>query len=515
MSGGLPARLDQVDTPPPMVVAPGGNAGVFKGRLVVIFGTSSNGSTGLFVYSGAPALGNLVGSIASVPGTDPYGNAYLAGLTGYFIQTPALVQSQQGSAASTTLTLNLPHSTVAGNTLIVAAVTVGTSSNPSISAVTIGGVADNFASVQSNGAGGDECIIQTWADVNCVGGQTAVVLTATGGVGTQGILAVAMEWQNTAAFDVSAAQIGVNTGFTFDSTATAAPAVPVEVQIGFVGTNGGAGLTGPASPWTNFTQINRTVGAILQTMLAGYRVVLTSTVGEYSGNMSGNVQWNAGVATFKTAGSYAAVQTGTNQQIGFYTATSPGGPWTQVDTIAAAGNDLVLTSINGGVKAKDGDGNTYRTESLRQQVSPRAQTIASLTGQAITGLSALVSSGTYIVTGRFWLKWNAAAGQPGMLFTGPAISQYDVICASHQQNSSAITNVANSLAANTVNGQGYNSSALNLTVAMTGAGANFFVDFWGMFTFTASGTLQLDGVTTVSVADTWIVEAGFWEVKPV
>jgi len=102
-----------------------------------------------------------------------------------------------------------------------------------------------------------------------------------------------------------------------------------------------------------------------------------------------------------------------------------------------------------------------------------------------------------------------------MLFTGPAISQYDVICASHQQNSSAITNVANSLAANTVNGQGYNSSALNLTVAMTGAGANFFVDFWGMFTFTASGTLQLDGVTTVSVADTWIVEAGFWEVKPV
>jgi len=515
MSGGLAIRPDQNTDPPPMVVAPGGNAGVFKGRLVVIFGTSANGSTGLFVYSGSPALGNLVGSIASVAGTDPYGNAYLAGLTGYFIQSPALVQSQQGSAAASTLTLNLPHATVAGNTLIVAVVTVGTSNNPSVSGITIGGSADNFASVASNGGGTDECIIQTWADVSCVGGQTAVVISTSGGVGTQGVFAVAMEWQNTVGFDVAASQIGVNTGFTFDSTATAAPAVPVEVQIGLVGTNGGAGLTGPGSPWTNFTQINRTIGGILQTMLAGYRVVLTSTVGEYSGNMSGNVIWNAGVATFKTGGSYAAVQTGTNQQVGFYTATAPGGPWTQVDTIAATGNDLVLTSINGGVKAKDVDGNTYRTESLRQVISPRAQTISSLTGQNITGLSASVVSGTYIVTGRFWLKWNAGAGQPGMLFTGPTISQYDVVCTSKQQNSSAVTNIANSLAANTVNGQGYNSSALNLTVAMTGAGANFLIDFWGMFAFTASGTLNLQGATTVSVADTWIVEGGFWEVKPV
>jgi len=76
-AGGLdPRRPDQVFSPPPMVTAPGATAGVFKGRLVIISGTSSNGSTGLFVYTNAPGPGTLVASIASTSGTDPYGNAY-------------------------------------------------------------------------------------------------------------------------------------------------------------------------------------------------------------------------------------------------------------------------------------------------------------------------------------------------------------------------------------------------------------------------------------------------------
>jgi hypothetical protein len=38
---------------------------------------------GLFVYNGPPATGNLILSIASVGGTDPYGNHYLQGVGGY------------------------------------------------------------------------------------------------------------------------------------------------------------------------------------------------------------------------------------------------------------------------------------------------------------------------------------------------------------------------------------------------------------------------------------------------
>lgn len=82
--GGLPARRpDQMFDPPPPALPAGGNAGIFRGRLVVIFGTSSNGSVGLFVYSGTPAAGNLVASITSSAGTDPYTNAYLSGITSY------------------------------------------------------------------------------------------------------------------------------------------------------------------------------------------------------------------------------------------------------------------------------------------------------------------------------------------------------------------------------------------------------------------------------------------------
>lgn len=47
---------------------------------VIIAGTSGQ----LLVYSGTPAAGNLIGSISAAGGTDPFGNAYLAGESNYF-----------------------------------------------------------------------------------------------------------------------------------------------------------------------------------------------------------------------------------------------------------------------------------------------------------------------------------------------------------------------------------------------------------------------------------------------
>lgn len=45
--------------------------------------TSGGGFTGLFIYSPAPGTGNLIASITAASGTDPYGNAYQAGVTTY------------------------------------------------------------------------------------------------------------------------------------------------------------------------------------------------------------------------------------------------------------------------------------------------------------------------------------------------------------------------------------------------------------------------------------------------
>ncbi len=75
--GGLSPRPDQRTYPPGAVITPGGAAGTFRGRLVVVYGV---GYSGVFVYSPSPAEGNLIVSIAAKAGTDPYGNAYPQGL---------------------------------------------------------------------------------------------------------------------------------------------------------------------------------------------------------------------------------------------------------------------------------------------------------------------------------------------------------------------------------------------------------------------------------------------------
>jgi hypothetical protein len=79
--GGMPPRrIDQGTREPIGVVIGPGARNVIRARQVIISGPGS----GLFVYSGTPATGNLNTSITAVAGTDPFGNAYLAGDTIYW-----------------------------------------------------------------------------------------------------------------------------------------------------------------------------------------------------------------------------------------------------------------------------------------------------------------------------------------------------------------------------------------------------------------------------------------------
>lgn len=55
--------------------------GVLQAITVII--TAGTPNSGLFAYSGTPAAGNLIASIASADGTDIYGNTYLQGITSY------------------------------------------------------------------------------------------------------------------------------------------------------------------------------------------------------------------------------------------------------------------------------------------------------------------------------------------------------------------------------------------------------------------------------------------------
>jgi hypothetical protein len=48
---------------------------------LIILSAAQTGFSGFFVYSPSPGPGNLIGSWAAAAGTDPYGNAYPAGLS--------------------------------------------------------------------------------------------------------------------------------------------------------------------------------------------------------------------------------------------------------------------------------------------------------------------------------------------------------------------------------------------------------------------------------------------------
>ena len=120
--------------------------GVFNGTDYVI------NSTGIFLYGGIPAAGNLVNSVTNFSGTDPYGNHYLTGSASYgpgqavanvlgvlFFYTGSLAGgwAQQGSIQADTGT--------AGQIDIVATLSVNGSANtgtPTVNATSNNGIAN-------------------------------------------------------------------------------------------------------------------------------------------------------------------------------------------------------------------------------------------------------------------------------------------------------------------------------------------------------------------------------------
>lgn len=87
-----PPRPDQSYNPPPGGQAIAGQRGVIRARQVIVIGTNG----GVFVYSGPPALNNLVASISAAGGTDNKGNKYLSGIVSYVFGPPAGALQMEG-----------------------------------------------------------------------------------------------------------------------------------------------------------------------------------------------------------------------------------------------------------------------------------------------------------------------------------------------------------------------------------------------------------------------------------
>lgn len=220
--------------------------------------------------------------------------------------TISLVQSGSATATSgSTVTVTLGAGTTAGNCLIVCAGTLQSSANPAVSGITLGGSAGNFAVAKKlNAAGIRNC--ETWADPNCAGGQTSVVVSFSGGSGSALRMNVwVMEWSGLATSSVtdatSSGSSSSSSSFSSGSTGTLGQASEL-----VVGADMGDSPTGPGSPWTNLTGLVSSGG-----FLIGYQVVSATTALTYSGT-DVNTFWSAVIASFKGAGaaSIAEIDTG-------------------------------------------------------------------------------------------------------------------------------------------------------------------------------------------------------------
>jgi hypothetical protein len=215
----------------------------------------------------------------------------------------ALVQAPVSNSANTgtTLTLTLGTPTTAGNCLVVCiSAHTGATTNPSISGVTLGGSAGNFASVLTAGGPTDESNTAIWADPNCAGGQTSVVITF-GSATTPRYLASVHEFSGLAStiaglLDKSAASALGASGTSWSSGSTATTSNAAQAWVG-VTTTDSVTITGPASPWTNIAQV--TQGS--DEFMSGYQIRSATGAAAYAGTFSGTGSYNAGVVTLNPA----------------------------------------------------------------------------------------------------------------------------------------------------------------------------------------------------------------------
>jgi hypothetical protein len=204
----------------------------------------------------------------------------------------ALVQLK--TAAATSLTLN--SATTAGNCLVVGFTDEGGATT--VTAVKLGGAADNFAQLVSvSGSGKSTSLAALWADPSCAGGQTAVAVTP----GTAAVSPTmwAAEFSGiVTASPLDKSSSGTGTTSTWDSGATATTTQAVELWLGAV-CAASSSATGPGAPWNNTTVADGSG----DNQVYGYQIVSSTGTADYSGTGGGTGSWAAVVATLKGAAS--------------------------------------------------------------------------------------------------------------------------------------------------------------------------------------------------------------------
>lgn len=198
------------------------------------------------------------------------------------------------TTTASTLSVTIP-STTAGNCLVVCISTEDFSGTTvqSVSGVTLGGSAGNFAQLAASAlAGANVCASFIWADPNCAGGQTAIVIsgsnlnvaTTAGGVTVYEISGLTAS----SVLDQSSTSIGASATYTSGTTPTTTQASEIVIGcINFFDTLS----TSPAG----YTNSTFTFG------ITGYKIVSATGAYVYSATQSPSGNYAGAVVALKAA----------------------------------------------------------------------------------------------------------------------------------------------------------------------------------------------------------------------
>jgi hypothetical protein len=312
--------------------------------------------------------------------------------------TPALVQSKQGTFSGSSGTITLSGVTTAHNCLVVLVSAIGSSTNPSVQSVTLGGVSDHFAQAADEITASAPPGCYAWIDEDCAGSQTAVKVTLTGGSGSLGATVTVEEWSNiatSAAVDQIQGGDATGSSSSFSSGATGTTGQAEEVFIGMIATTsftGGPTITGPSSPWTNLSTQSLIVGGVEEMVtITGYKVVSSTGTATYAGTIGGgvtNAGYNALVLTLKATPASSAG--GGGSSAGTSADGNPGSGPTggAAPTGGGAGGTAPGSAGNGGPGAAPGGGGSGALSTGSAETG----------GVGGTGLAKITYSGTALAS---------------------------------------------------------------------------------------------------------------------
>lgn len=209
---------------------------------------------------------------------------------------PAVVQTASGTGTGTSVSVTLGSATTAGNCLVAIAGLSGSNDAQTVSGITLGGSADHWATAFEEPTFSNPQRIQFWTDQGCAGGQTAVVVTLTGGSGTLASAVMVYELsgvETTGALDLTKGTIGSGTSPSTGTSATSAQAS--EIVVAAVAATGSATVTTPGSPWSGEPQVTGT-GVVLG---SGYQVTSATAAFTWTATLSAGSGYGCGLISLK------------------------------------------------------------------------------------------------------------------------------------------------------------------------------------------------------------------------